>query len=223
MELEKDNAFTEDELKRIMDLPKSIEQDMLLKTLYYTAARVSEICGTEGLTPNSIDKDNNRIRLRNLKNRKISKRCVKCEDMVLATRHTCHCGGQEFTIIQKKPRYKIVYVPKFFIEELTNYIKESGIEPNQRVFVMSRFTIWRIVHKICADVGINMVGKRMPHPHNFRHTYVTINMRKGADLKFMQNQTGHASIAMLSEYMGLKEKESQKQIKKLFGEPDKPI
>lgn len=225
--VKKTDAFTEEQLDRILHsgkatdtrfgrkpiLPEADQQELLAKTFFYLCPRVSEIVGPDGLTPSRIDYDRGLVTLRNLKSKLLKRNCAKCGDSMKTGRNTCSCGSQEIIEVPRKPRYKEVEAPQHYLDELKAYIQRQNIGLDQVIFSMSRSTANRIVKRLCLEAGITKMGFRKPHVHNFRHTYITLAKTAGASDKFLQDQAGHSSYAMLGEYIDVKE--GKKEVEKI--------
>src|SRR3990172_5243154 len=228
-QLQETDMFTPDEVKRILGvLPNiALPEAMFVKTLYYTGARISEIVGNardsnvvgripDPMTPKNIDLERGVIILRNLKNRLFRKECSVCHTLLKSTQHTCFCGSREIVKTPRGKRWKNVEVPSYFLEELKEYIKIEEIGIDDPVFPFDRFKGYRIVSNVCRLAGIKNLGLKNPHPHNFRHTYVMTGLKETKDFKYIQNPTGHASLATMGGYIELMEKEDKKNIQKMF-------
>jgi integrase/recombinase XerD len=61
---------------------------------------------------------------------------------------------------------------------------------------MSRTTLWRIIQKCAATAGI----KGRIYPHVLRHSFATHMLNGGADIRYVQEMLGHASIATTQIY-----------------------
>ncbi len=65
-----------------------------------------------------------------------------------------------------------------------------------RVFPMCRESVQRMVRERAREAGI---AKKVT-PHTLRHTLATTLLKKGLDLRFIQKQLGHASVATTQIY-----------------------
>jgi integrase/recombinase XerD len=61
---------------------------------------------------------------------------------------------------------------------------------------MSRTTLWRIIQKCATAAGI----KGRIYPHVLRHSFATHMLNGGADIRYVQEMLGHASIATTQIY-----------------------
>jgi integrase len=221
--VKKSDIISLEKINEIIRLAKRPKDRLLIKTLFYTGARISEIVGSDlepeeerdPLIPKRIVTEHNMIILRNLKSKKFKKICKKCETRLQRGQNTCFCGSQEIDIIRLPKRWKEVNVPKEIIEEIQQYITMNRIQLEEPVFRMHRSTGYRIIRESCERAGVYLVGDKFPHPHNFRHSFVATGLKITGDLKYVQNQTGHKSLASIGEYIPLLQEESE-QTKKIF-------
>lgn len=215
--------FTEEEVEKIFKAAIVDRDQMFVKTLYHTGARISEIVGLgtdkenpQPLTPHCINFDKEIMELTNLKSKRFKRNCAKCSTLLKSTQKVCNCGSADIISKPIIKRTKTVVLTPSFVAEIKEYIQRNNIQLDMPVFPFSRFTGYRIVRKVCERAGIKVIGKdRFPHPHSFRHTYVMHSINKGIDTKLIQDQTGHSSVATLGAYFGLTE-DAHEQIKRAF-------
>ena len=73
----------------------------------------------------------------------------------------------------------------------------------------------RLARAVAFREAVDMPGLT---PHNLRHTYISLMLRAGVDLKTIQKNVGHASPRMIMEIYGETFDESQvESMGKLFG------
>ena len=105
---------------------------------------------------------------------------------------------------------------------LQRYIDDERLrlahgKPTSYVFLtksgnrLSRETVWRIVKKYAARVGL---GNRIS-PHTLRHSFATHLLAGGADLRCVQEMLGHVDIATTQIYTHI-DKDRLKAIHKRF-------
>ncbi|MDT8284369.1 MAG: tyrosine-type recombinase/integrase [Thermovirgaceae bacterium] len=81
--------------------------------------------------------------------------------------------------------------------------KQFPLKDTDRVFVsqnghpLRREDVWRIIRKRGSDAGIS--GSRL-FPHILRHSFATHLLRRGMDLRTLQELLGHSSIMTTEKY-----------------------
>ncbi len=101
----------------------------------------------------------------------------------------------------KGDKDRIVVVSPKVIEALQNYLytRDDDMEylfASQRSNQISRVQVFRIVRKYAKKAGI----KKEVTPHVLRHTLATTLLRRGVDIRFIQQFLGHSSVATTQIY-----------------------
>lgn len=169
-------VLTHDQVERFLAAPKKTDsfwqRDIaMLEVLYATGCRASEVCG---------------LRLRDLT---LEKKQLRCEGK----------GGKQ----------RIVPIGTRAIESVQRYLSElrgqlaaKNRETPEAVFLsrngrpLDRIQLWRLVKIYAARAG---VASKIS-PHSLRHSFATHLLAGGADLRFVQEMLGHASIQTTQIY-----------------------
>ncbi len=101
----------------------------------------------------------------------------------------------------KGDRDRIVVVSARVIEAIQDYLltREDDMEylfSSQKSEKISRVQVFRIVKKYAKKAGI----KKEVTPHVLRHTLATTLLRRGVDIRFIQQFLGHSSVATTQIY-----------------------
>lgn len=115
--------------------------------------------------------------------------------------HFCRCLG-------KGDKQRLVPLGERAIDTLQTYLREerprlaacfSGGEPwvilSRGGRRLRREAIWELVKKYAARIGATSIS-----PHTLRHSFATHLLMGGADLRYVQEMLGHASIATTQIY-----------------------
>ncbi len=114
---------------------------------------------------------------------------------------------------------RAVEIPKKVSAEISEFIKvcRKGARPGSRLFVnerggdLSYRSLWSRVTIIGRAAG---TGKLTPHM--LRHTCLTMLYNIDKDLRFVQDQAGHASIKTTEIYAKTLNRERRRQIEELY-------
>ena len=96
-----------------------------------------------------------------------------------------------------------VYFLKKYLE--TTRYKIEGESKNDYVFLnkygnkISRQGFWKILKKYAKKINLN----KNLHPHIFRHSFATHMLKRGADLRTVQELLGHSDISTTEIYTNL--------------------
>lgn len=178
--------FKDGERTRIYNSAESLRDKVLIRLLWITGRRLGEILDVK---VHEIDFEIN----------KISFHIEKKTEMINKIR-------------VKKDLVKLKPIDKFTIKLLKDYIEEYSLNKSDYLFKsdfkegshISRQRAFQIVRRACKNAGINKVGKGMPHPHHFRHTFA-IDMAKKlktpSDIRKLQMMLEHSNLAVTEQYL----------------------
>ncbi|MFI3314525.1 MAG: site-specific tyrosine recombinase/integron integrase [Rikenellaceae bacterium] len=85
---------------------------------------------------------------------------------------------------------------------------------NRRGGVLSRVMVFNIVKELGVKAGI----KKKISPHTFRHTYASLLVKGGADIRAVQQILGHESILTTEIYTHIDTSQKRESIDKLFSD-----
>ncbi len=96
----------------------------------------------------------------------------------------------------EKDRFVVVEESTLASLDRLRRVREEAPAGDLRVFPFSRETVERRVHALALEAGLH----KHVTPHTLRHTLATALLRHGLDLRFIQKQLGHASVATTQIY-----------------------
>lgn len=174
-------VLTEEQVEQLLEAPKqsikpqAIRDLAILELLFSTGARVSELA--------KLNRD----------------------EVNLKTR--------EMSILGKRRKVRVVFITDSAAEALREYLetrtdhfvplfirtagpKADTVTADGEMFRLSTRSIWTIVHHYARVAGIIAD----PSPHTLRHTLATTLLRRGADLRAVQEILGHEDISTTQIY-----------------------
>ncbi len=126
---------------------------------------------------------------------RVSELCnLRIEDVDLSERVVYVHSG-------KGDKDRIVVISEKAAEAIENYIfsREDSLEflfSSQKSDKITRVQVFRIVKKYAGKAGI----KKNVTPHVLRHTLATTMLRRGVDIRYIQQFLGHSSVATTQIY-----------------------
>ena len=104
----------------------------------------------------------------------------------------------------KGSRERVVPINPEALDKLRKYIASSHAKRNgtDQLFIsarggpLGRQAVWRVVKKFAKFTGLNDDVS----PHTFRHSFATHLVEGGADLRYVQEMLGHASVVTTQRY-----------------------
>jgi integrase/recombinase XerD len=117
---------------------------------------------------------------------------------------------QYIRVTGKGDKERLVPIGKTALKQIRNYLHERSTIKQDRaaediVFLnnrgkgLSRVMVFLIIKKLVKEAGINKVIS----PHTFRHSFATVLVENGADLRAVQEMLGHSSITTTEIYTHL--------------------
>jgi integrase/recombinase XerD len=171
------NFLNEVEVAAMVEASRAVSRDCaILMTLAYTGVRVSELCN---LDAEDIDFTSGTVRIRHGKGDK--------ERLVILDAKNAE-SLREYLARRDRPHLEPSDQPgaprrrPLFLSERRNRVDPRGVE--------------RLVRKYAHAAGIN----RKVTPHTLRHTLATTLLRRGVDIRYIQQLLGHASVATTQIY-----------------------
>jgi integrase/recombinase XerD len=143
----------------------------ILEVLYATGCRASEVCS---------------LRVRDLS---LKQRHLKCEGKG-GKQRMVPIGGRAIDAITR------------YTEQLRGKLAAKSPHPPDQLFLsrsgrpLDRIQLWRLVKLYATRAGIQADIS----PHSLRHSFATHLLAGGADLRFVQEMLGHASIQTTQIY-----------------------
>lgn len=182
-----------DEIKKLLDAPTTPRNHLLIRLLWVTGARVSELTGSKekgkefyGLRVKDLDQRDHTIILDTLKRK------------------------------QYPPLKRRVTLDLNTWKQLTSYINDEHLGLEDKILNIKRSMAGKIIRKIGEEVGVEKVGIKKIHPHHFRHSHSVAYIRgKGNNsmegLRRLQMKLGHANINTTAHYLQFAPEENKDQ------------
>ena len=122
--------------------------------------------------------------------------------------------NQEIRVLGKGKKERVVYFGKYSKEALDNYLNNS-----RPLLLKNKTNNYLLINNNggkLTDRGIRLIVdnivkksaiKSKVSPHTFRHTFATLMLNEGADVKSVQELLGHASLSTTGIYTHLTNEE----------------
>jgi integrase/recombinase XerD len=168
--------FKQGERERIYNHLKSDRDKLLIKLLWKTGRRITEILMVK---VKDIDFDDTRILWNIEKKRK---------------------GYKAWKPIDENTMFEIcIYISN------NNLPEDSFLFPSYgKLGHLTRIRVYQILEKACEELKIFYVGSKKPHPHHFRHSFAIDKAKKlksPADMRKLQQYLEHSNLGMTENYL----------------------
>ena len=171
-----------DQARAIVNAARSIDHRLLLKCLWQTGGRISEVLG---LRPCDVDAADGSIRLANEKQRRRDRR-----------RKLVYVSRDLVAELEAFARGARIRSTEFYFRSQKSHDRPMG-----------RAHAWRVVTDCSRRAGVLVPGQRgelVPaSPLNFRHGSAVHQLREGVPLSEVQRQLGHTAITSTLVYLRL--------------------
>lgn len=174
-------VLTEEQVEELLQAPigsnrrTAVRDRAILELLFSTGARVSELT--------QLNRDDV-----NLKTREMSISGKRRKIRVVFITDTASEALSEYLATRKDQ-----YAPLFI---RTSGPRVDDVTEAGEKFRLSPKSVWEIVHRYAREAGL----VSDPSPHTLRHTLATILLRRGADLRSVQEILGHKDISTTQIY-----------------------
>jgi integrase/recombinase XerD len=109
---------------------------------------------------------------------------------------------------------RIIPLNKNVKEALFNYIKlvkpKNGLFDNESSSKSRRGVLY-VIRKYCKKAGID----KKVTPHTFRHTFATLLLKKGENIRLVQALLGHSNISTTAIYLHIIDDEKKRAVETL--------
>lgn len=115
-----------------------------------------------------------------------------------------------------KDQQDIKYISPALYDKLQAYIAAKGIQPEQRIFKLSRNRVFALLKGYAAKA--EPLTEKKVHPHTLRHAGISFLMKHAAleDLPLITLQAGHSDPRLTMAYYDTTEEKRQKFHNRIF-------
>ena len=178
-----------EEIKKIVEVCKTLKELAVIETLRRTGIRVSELLS---IRRDSISWDEKTLLIRWLKHEK---------------------KGNKNNVT---PLMRQVYIDNKLIEILQRFVEKYAI--TNYLFPVTRQAIFKMVRSIGRRAHILTVGSKKIHPHHFRHSFVVNALKKGVKIETIQKLVGHKDISTTAHYLQFSSEELKEAVEKIWSD-----
>lgn len=119
----------------------------------------------------------------------------------------------QLKVVEKGEKERIVFIPNFVIQRLSNWIKSSraNYNPSSKLWGIG----YRRWHQFLTIASIKALGRSLS-PHKLRHGCGTWMLSNGWSLQEISEYLGHASISTTQIYVHLDKKKMEDKYAEMF-------
>ena len=130
----------------------------------------------------------------------------RCSELVNIKLSDMDLKSQEIKVLGKGKKYRIVYLGSYAIDSINDYlsIRNELLKHKQNEYLFLNHLGDKITTRGIRDIIDKIILKNSLNlkitPHTFRHSFATMLLNEGCDLKSVQELLGHASLSTTSIY-----------------------
>lgn len=160
------HIWTLDEFNTFIQFEESEPFRLAYELLYYSGLREGEFLA---LTPNDI---------------LLEKAAISVNKTYMVIK------GKEYTLTPKTPKSRrIVTIPASLYAETIKYVKEHRIQPEERIFMITKSQLLNEFHDVTKKAGLPQI-----RIHDLRHSHAALLIQMDRNIKEISARLGHESV-----------------------------
>ena len=142
----------------------------------------------------------------------------RCNELVNIKLKNVDLNNKEIKVIGKGNKERIVYLGSYAVDSIKDYLsirKEIlGTKDTEYLFInhLGNKITTRGIRDIIDKVLLKSASDLKITPHTFRHSFATMLLNEGCDLKSVQELLGHVSLSTTSIYTHV----SNEELKRVY-------
>jgi len=123
-----------------------------------------------------------------------------------------------WNILKKRtPIKKYIAIDNLAMAYLYKYIQALRLTSNERLFAFNRQRANTIIKKIGKRVGIENIGDKKLHCHNFRHGHAVYLLKHGGNIREVQLSLDHSRLEQTAQYLQFTQEDLRNKMNEVFG------